>query len=515
MNEFIALVVYTANILGAFQDPFEFQGDYGPEVNPIREKVFELVVSKEALSKNMSDFEVQQLMSIDQATPSEITEYRQILVNEAREKDRAHGPTLSEVITPALINELKEKQEELQNIGFEKNELEEIFAFVNRYGDRTIFNFLRNVPSSLLTLDKTLHDKGIDLPILGSTQPLEGKNSEELKSNLLQQLFNKENLSSSKSESKIRASLDLLDPSFLHPYLGNNANVQELHAFSTPVGQIFFYWLYQALNLQLVSQDPHMIPEINRVKEIFAHTLGDSQNRAALFKEKLTVANAGVLFTQEADALVPQALTKDGVFHSIDKQNPQDGAFVFLRADLWEPDYQIIPLDRYEGYKNGRVNLILATNLSGEKFLLASAHGNSTRAEDGRLQIALTMEKFEELASSYAGLQLIIGIDANTKTEEDVQALREHLDTLGLIGTNVGPTTIKKRMVTSQHAKAGRAAIDEEDYLIILKPEKGGRFTLTQPTVGFSEEKPDINIALPNVNNASDHYPVGSTLIQQ
>lgn len=70
-------------------------------------------------------------------------------------------------------------------------------------------------------------------------------------------------------------------------------------------------------------------------------------------------------------------------------------------------------------------------------------------------------------------------------------------------------------MVTSQHAKAGRAAIDEEDYLIILKPEKGGRYALTQPTVGFSEEKQDINTALPNVNNASDHYPVGATLIPQ
>lgn len=484
MNGFIALVIHTANILGAFQDPFEFQGDYGPEVNPVREKVFEWVVPKEALYKHLSDLEVK----------------------EAIESDRQHGPTLSELATPQLMSELEAK--------INKNSFEDIQAFVNRYKDRKMFYFLKNSPSSLLALDKTLHDKGLNLPILGSSEMLEGQNSEELKSHLLHILFTEDNLTASKkSENKIRTAIDQLGASFLHPFLGEDANTQELQVFSTPAGQVFFYWLYQSLNLQLATQDPQMIEEINRVKDIFARTLGDSQNRAIQFKEKLINANSGLLFTQEADTLVPQALTQDGLFHPIDKQNSQDGTLIFLRADLWEPDYEIIPLDSYEGYKNGRVNLILATSLDGEKFLLASAHGNSTRAEDGRLQIALIVEKFEELSLGNAGLQLIIGTDANTKSEEDVEAFRKHLDALGLIGTHVGPTTIKKRMVTSQHAKAGRAAVDEEDYLITLKPEKGGRYSLNQPTVGFSEEKPDIHTALPNVNNPSDHYPVGATLM--
>ena len=185
---------------------------------------------------------------------------------------------------------------------------------------------------------------------------------------------------------------------------------------------------------------------------------------------------------------------------------------------MWEADYQVLSIEGYDGYGKGRLNVILATNKqTGGKFVLASAHGNSTRAEDGRLQIRLIKEKFDQLLQQpeNAGLQLLIGIDANTKTEDDVFALRDHLETLGLLGTSVGPTTIKQRMVTVQHSKAGRFAIDEEDYLIILKPENGGTFLLTQPTVGFSEEKPDINIPLPNVNTPSDHYPVGATLIQQ
>lgn len=38
MNWILMLVIATANILGAFNDPFEFDGDYGPSMNPTREK---------------------------------------------------------------------------------------------------------------------------------------------------------------------------------------------------------------------------------------------------------------------------------------------------------------------------------------------------------------------------------------------------------------------------------------------------------------------------------------------
>jgi hypothetical protein len=130
------------------------------------------------------------------------------------------------------------------------------------------------------------------------------------------------------------------------------------------------------------------------------------------------------------------------------------------------------------------------------------------------LQIRLIKEKYDQLSKEpeNAGLQLVIGIDANTKSDQDVEDLKAHLETLGLTATDVGPTTIKKRMVTVQHGKAGHYAVDEEDYLITLKPEHGGVFQLTNETVGFKAEKADINAPLPNVNNPSDHYPVGATL---
>lgn len=492
---FLSIVIHTANILGIFTDPFEFEGDYGAEANPIRQKVFERVVSKEAISKNLSDSEVQKIMLENQVVGQTIPEHREKLIAEALRRDQAYGPLLSELITPELIYELTRKQKELQGVGFTPDDLDQMLSFLQCYGEQKAFYFFRNCPKELLSVDKKLRDKAsregrsFDLPILSSTQILTGRTATELKKELLNALFTEEKLKDTA------------------PY------------------KLFFYWAYQALNLQLVSENPEMIEQINRVKTIFLQTIGNPQARAARFKEKLIEAHSQLLFTQECAREVVQALTKDGLFLPVEGQNPQDGCFVFLRSEMWELDYEVISIEGYAGFREGRMNVILATQKeTGTKFLLASCHGNSTQAEDGRLQIALVMEKFHQLVEKIPDLQLVIGIDANTKTEGEVELLRKQLDALGLVGTKVGPTTIKRRMVTTQHAKSGRIAVDEEDYLITLKPkalkrrvlgiypEGGGLFLLTHPTVGFKEEKADISKPLPNQENPSDHYPVGVTL---
>ncbi len=469
-----SFIAHTANILGSFNDPFEFQGDYGPEVNPVRQKVFELVVSKESFNKHCPDAD-------------NVNESRQSMVAAAIRNEQTQGPALGEVATPDLMNHLKE----ILNC-------DEIQSFIDKYSEKKIFRFLRNAPDGLLGVDKILRDKAsregktFDLPILSSTIPCGSKKE------LMDKLFTKENLALAKPKELV------LDENYLSQFFGPGADTKDLQVFHTPEGQLFFYWLYQALNLHLIS-GAGLTDEVNRVKEIFARTLGDPKVRAETFRQKLLAADSGVLFTQESDAFVPQAL--GGSFHPVDRQNANDGTFIFLRKELWEPDYQVIPLPSYEGYAKGRINLILATSRSGQKFLLVSAHGNSTRPEDGRLQITLAFNKYQELLQEHKNLQLLIGIDANTKTEEDVKALRDHLEALGLTATSVGPTTVKQRMVTIQHSKAGRFAVDEEDYLITLK-----NVSLTNQTVGFSPAKPDINLPLPNINNLSDHYPVGAAI---
>ncbi len=517
-----SLVVFTSNILGSFNDPFEFDGNYGDQVNPIREYVFEQVVSREALASNTPDLQIICQMKKDNPSTEEIEQYRQQSIAKAVQKDFQHGPTLHELIPPELIKQLTKKQQELEIDGFSKVDLTDLLNFLQRYRDQKIFSFLRHNPKDLLSLDKILRDKAtregrvFDLPILSSTESLRGKNSVELKIDLLHSLFTKDIISCVKSKEKLLHTVKKIDPLFLKKYLGENADNTDLAVFTTPAGQVFLYWLYQSMNLHLTCQNDAMISQINKVKKIFTNTLGNPTERARMFRDNLIASDASIVFIQESDTIVPQLLTGDGLFHSVGLQNAADGTLVLLRGDAWEPTYQVIAVDDYEEYERGRLNVILATKKdTGEKFLLASGHGNSTQSDDGRLQITKVVEKFHQLTErpENKDLQLVIGIDANTKSDEDVELLRNQLQSLGLIATRVGPTTIKRRMVTVQHSKAGRFAVDEEDYLIILKPETGGLYQMTNPTVGFKQTKPDLTIALPNINTPSDHYSVGTTLL--
>lgn len=520
MNYLICLIVFTSNILGSFNDPFEFEGDYGEEINPIREYVFEQVVTKESLVSHLTQLQLEQLMAQEQKN-EDILKYHQRLIRQAVQEDLQHGPTLSELVPNSLIEQLLLKQHALKLDGFSEQDINNFIYFISRYGDQKAFAFFRHAPSELLSLDKILRDKAsrqgahFDLPILSSMQPLVGNNAYELKAHLLESLFSPDTLAIVKPQDQLDIIVKQLDPHFLQDYLGDNASADDLKIFTTPAGQVFFYWLYQSLNLHLTAQNTTDITHINHVKETFFKTLGNPTARAQIFRDRLLEANASVVFTQESDTVVPQLLTENGLFHSVEAQNSADGTWVFLQGSFWEAHYQVVSIEDYEGFIKGRLNVILATTKeTGEKFLLASAHGNSTRAEDGRLQITKIVEKYHQLARLPENnqLQLIIGIDANTKSREDIECLQQHLETLGLVSTHAGPTTIKKRMVTAQHSKAGRFAIDEEDYILILKQENGGLYQIEETSVGFKNEKPDPKVTLPNKNNPSDHYPVGVKL---
>lgn len=518
MNNLVYLIVHTSNLLGIFNDPFEFDGDYGPEVNPVRQKVFELVVSQESLARNLPDSQILTLTKEESSNSQEIKEFRKTLVDQAIDKDRNHGPTLAELVTPELMREIVKKQKTLQSSGFTEDDLDAMLHFVTRFGNQKVFRFLKNPPSKLVALDKILKDQAarqgrdFDLPILGSVKALKGRNTFELNKELFDSLFTEETFLLTKPQEELKKTI--IHAKHVEDFLGDQASPDDLQVFCSRAGQTFFYWLYQAMNLHLVSQDQNLIEKINEVKRIFTETIGNLEVRAPAFIDKLTAANSGVLFTQECDGFIRQALVQEGRFYPIEKQNPHDGCFVFLRSDLWKPNYEVILIENYPDIQEGRINAVLAEHqTTGEKFLLASCHGHSTNSADGRLQISQIKEKFDQLSQTNSGLQLIIGIDANTKTEEDVQLLREHLDALGLMATESGPTTIKRRMATVQNTKAGKFSIDEEDYLIVLKPGNGGRYALSQPTISFKEEKPDLNCLLPNADHPFDHFPVGAGLL--
>jgi hypothetical protein len=497
MHNVLCLIVHTANLLGLATDPFEFDGNYGPEVDPLRKKVFELVVPKEALARDLPDHQIQLAIV----------------------EDAQHGPMLSELVGPEILEALQAKQRELNNPAFSEAHLQSFIDFIDRYKDQKIFRFLHYSPPPLLNLEKRMIDhsikqgKTLALPCITSIEPLKGRNALELKLDLLNALFTDENLSLPKPEADLIHALRKGDESALKQVLGEEAVMEELTIFCSPSGQVFFYWLYQAMNLHLIAGHPGLIEDVNQVKAFFAQTFGNPEKKAGAFREKITEAGTCVLFTQESDGSIKKELTGSGQFLSVDQQNPEGGCYVFLKSDVWNPDYACIALDEPHRSKHKRINLILAQlQQSGERFLLASCHGDSTNALDGREKVRLVLEKHRELSDQYPGLQLVIGIDANTKSEEDVDALRALVEECGAIATQVGPTTIKKRMVTVQHSKAGREAKDEEDFLITLKVENGGHYLLTNPTVGFTE-KPYPSRTLPDSANLSDHYPVGVTLL--
>ncbi len=438
----VSITAVTANILTSFEDPFEFAGDYGPEMNPTREKVFELVIPQNA-------------PSID----------------------------FRELISPELYPLIQSP---------------EVVAFLEQNASVNAYEFLRNCPNKLLQFDKKIRDlaarqgKLLDLSILSSTYPLEGSTAIELERHLHDQLIKEEMIA-------------LVGPL--------QVDDDKYQVFASPEGQVYFYWLYQSLNLHLIAKEPGLIDQINDIKTLFKDKFADPHQRATAFKNNLYKVSPDVLFTQEADALTANEITKSHRFFIPEGLIPDDGSLIFLNSSKWSVETQAIEVDNYPGYQWGKINLVLANYLpTGQKFLLASCHGNSTNPEDGRLQITLVKEKYLELIKLYPDLQLLIGTDANTKSEKDVHDLQAHLSSLGLIGTDVGPTTIKERMVTVQHKKSKRKAVDQEDFIITLKPDAGGKYCFSQMNVGFSGEPIDQGAPLPNQSNFSDHYPVKAVL---
>jgi hypothetical protein len=238
MNPLLCLVVFTSNILGSFNDPFEFDGNYGDEINPIREYVFEQVVSKEALTRNLTDFQVVQLMTSKNPSDEEIQQYRQEMVIEAIQEDLQHGPTLNELIPQKLIEHLFQKQQELLDDGFSETDFTNILHFIDRYRNQKVFSFFRHNPSDLLSLDKILRDKAtregrnFDLPILSSTEILKGESAFELKTHLLESLFTQDTLKAVKSKDKLKDDIEKLDPIFLKQYLGQDADNADLAVFT-------------------------------------------------------------------------------------------------------------------------------------------------------------------------------------------------------------------------------------------------------------------------------------------
>jgi hypothetical protein len=167
------------------------------------------------------------------------------LIEESCEKKET-DITFSQLFTPELVKELKSRQKELFNKGFSSLDLKYILYFIDRYKDESVYVFLKDHSLDFLHLSQSL-----DLPVL------EGDNCPALKKSLMQHIFTKETLALTKHPSEIHQFIEHLDKDFSKKILGKNAKNQDLEIFSSPSGQLSFYWMRKAFELHLTSVNPH------------------------------------------------------------------------------------------------------------------------------------------------------------------------------------------------------------------------------------------------------------------
>lgn len=520
-----SIVAVTQNVLGIFNDPFEFAGDYGNVSNETRSNVFDLLISHQAPLRHASETDINRYLLDNDITfqQDDLLETRkEMCLAHAFKKDQAHGPTFGEFITEAMKASLLQKAEALGKIG----EAQNILAFVDRHANTRPFALFRNNPPALLSLDKSLRDaaaaKGepFNLPIIQSMGQLTDSPQP-----LIDQLFTSEVLELTKKDEAIsKTYASLSSPYALSNYLPD-ADDNDLALFKTQFGQLTYFWMYQQFNCHLVSA-AGLLDATNALKEEFSQELGSSKARANELRHQLDAIDADVLFTQEADQATVEALTSDyqeDGFHRID-QNPNghdqwkgDGTYVFLRSRAWAVKKVYSADEIKSSYplheeRLGRINAVVAQHLkTGKCFFLASAHSKDGKsAADSLNQIKAIQDLYQRAVSDApdSGMQLLIGMDANTKKRQEVAAFRARLNELNLVATNQGATTVKQRMVTTQDGKACQKVSDEEDFLILNSSgDLESKLEFTQVQVGLEREKEEGE-TLPNITHRSDHYGV-------
>lgn len=507
MNTITCFLVITFNVLSGFVNPFEFDGCYSDRIDPLRKKIFEKLMLEETVVKNLTDEELDKKAKQEKIPLDAIEDFHKKLITEAKKNDLERGPTLEELLPEKLLTVLQEK---LKEVAVSEKTWKDLQNFYEKHKQKKIFSFIKHSPEKFLSIEKRLPNIA-SLPIVGSLALLPEKEYTALSQNLLDQLITKKQLSSLNFCKELQKSLNRYSETDLKSFLGEDASLSDLELFTTPIGELIYYWIYESLHLYLITDTPSLLQDVNLVKEHFAKHLADPTFRTQSIKEDLLNKHPALLFLQECDRYLLEALTNDSFFLPIQDQNMKDGTLVLLEKDQWEEDYQVIPVEEYKGYKEGKVNIVLAKQKSSSiPFLLASCHGASLDPSDGRKQISIIMKKYRSFQKNNPHLQLIIGIDANTKSQKEVEALYEHLDSLHLVCTKVGATTIKRRMITTEQEKAGIYIQDQEEYLITLGNQADRLAMLSKPFLRFDNKEEGF---LPNPSNLSDHYPVGAYMI--
>lgn len=483
----VDLLVACGNIGGLLSGFDEYVGDYGPKINPVKAQVSELVSGKSTGCKPK--------------TPQNIA------------ADLDHGPTLAQLIPPQEFEEIV--QLGVAN-GFDERNLRAVMPVFSKYGHSKLFYALRRLPSYLTSIDKNLRDaakerpEGFTLGILSSPAPMVDETT------LTKSLFTQEVLAcaenvasiAKKREAMSKSKPQLLDAALngLQNCLGvaGTASLDDLQPFETPEGQVFLYLIYQRMNTRLLSQKDGLVRAVNTAKRAFAASaLGNPEMRARTFLQNLK--NHAVFFTQECDVAVRNTFEANN-FVSTRKQVSKDGSFIFLNKNIWEDKYEVIPNDK--DVEGKAVRIIAKRKGVDQRAYLASLHGSAKDPKHARDLIEEIHADFVERAKKDPTLQLIIGVDANSNTPKDEEALLELLETLGLHAAEIEVTTTKERDVSIQHEKVAEEVIARKDYIITLKSH-----AFKDLTTGFKPGPLNKTTKLPTIGMPSDHATLGARIV--
>lgn len=357
------------------------------------------------------------------------------------------------------------------------------------------------------------------------TVEVDGQQVTRQKMELKTRVIMKENKSSNKFGPEkvkeiIRKQIEL---SLLTDGSGAPVDPTELDFFSSPCGQLVLFWLSNATDLVMANETVTMTEVNDGKKEL--KKLMDPKKAAAKFAKDLAAQDVGVLMTQECSETFLKALTRkatifERIFGTYKRFVPaaakgtgatsEPQTNIFLRPDMWESwqtvEHRHFDTDKTKNYKFGLVLAFAKKTL--DPFLFASIHGDAGtgKSMDAREKIVEAVEQFLYYRENgYPDLELILGMDSNSKTDEDNLLLNEILSGYGLFATDCGVTNSKTRGHTAQMEKGGKVVKTPGDGFV-TSPMRHYRVSKTY--LGGKHERIAKDLDLPNRVYSSDHLPV-------
>lgn len=246
--------------------------------------------------------------------------------------------------------------------------------------------------------------------------------------------------------------------------------------------------MYHATLLHLVKD---ILDNVNTIKKYYKETIGNEEVKNIWLLN--TVKDSDIVFTQECNNQIMSVLISELFYPIDDIQNINNGCLIFLKREKWS-NIVNVSLEK----NNLKVNIILAKYSDNKEYMLASCHGNSRDASDGRNLITIIYNIYLRHKQNNNNLNLIIGTDANTKSNTDINLFNLLIKNLSLYSSyekNQNYTTIKKRMITTQISKSLVTSHHIKDYII-------SNNEIDNVIINSNQNM------LPNLENLSDHYPV-------